>query len=280
MKTLAPVDFKAVAAKGCFVYCYLRSKDTATAKAGTPYYIGIAYAKNLNQRARRPFNKDHSCAVPGNPTLVRVLRSGLEHKESCRWERFYIAHYGHKLTGGILRNINGGGDGNYDPTGVIGAKIGEANRRRVFTPEMRANLGRAHKGKTISAEHREALSRALKGVPHSPEHNAKKSLALKGRPGQPLSAETRAKLSTARKGVAKSSEHKAKISAAHKGKPKSESAKEAMSAAAKARCERTLAELLSYLDDVSVADFRAMTSWGRSQTLKKAKAIKSVKKAA
>ena len=31
---------------------------------------------------------------------------------------------------------------------------------------------------------------------------------------------------------------------------------------------------------VSVADFRAMTTWGRSQTMKKAKAIKAAKEAA
>ena len=42
MKTLKPVDFKAVAAKGAFVYCYLRSKNSKTAKAGSPYYIGLS----------------------------------------------------------------------------------------------------------------------------------------------------------------------------------------------------------------------------------------------
>ena len=50
---LQPVDFKAVAAKGAYVYCYLREHDR------TPYYVGISENKN----GRRPYEL-HSCWHP------------------------------------------------------------------------------------------------------------------------------------------------------------------------------------------------------------------------
>jgi hypothetical protein len=173
MKTLAPVDFKAVAAEGCFVYCYLRSRNTETAKAGTPYYIGIAYAKDLRQRAQRPFRKEHSCTVPGNPALIRVLRSGLDYNQVCQWERFYIAHYGHKLTGGILWNINGGGEGCYDPTGVIGAKISKSKAGRPCPQHQRERISRSLTGRTQPKELVERRKASRQGYRHASDVIAK-----------------------------------------------------------------------------------------------------------
>ena len=99
MTSLKPVDFKAVAAKGAFVYCYLRAD-------GTPYYVGFA------STATRPFGK-HECAVPRkNRERVRVLRSGLSNFDGFKWEMFFIARYGRKDIGtGILRNQTAGGEG-------------------------------------------------------------------------------------------------------------------------------------------------------------------------
>lgn len=97
---LTPVDFKAVAAKGCFVYCYLRED-------GSPYYIGIA------SDPRRPVHWDHSCAVPTDRSFVRVLKSGLTVDEVREYEKFYIARYKRIKDGGILENKALGGQGAY-----------------------------------------------------------------------------------------------------------------------------------------------------------------------
>ena len=116
---LTPVDFKAVAAKGCYVYCYLRED-------GTPYYVGVGTTPY------RPF-QEHSCPNPRYDALIRVMRSGCaDWAEAAKWEQFYIARYGRKNNGtGILRNLTDGGEG------VKGL---------VFTEEHRANLSRGISG--------------------------------------------------------------------------------------------------------------------------------------
>ena len=105
LMNLQPVDFKAVAAKGCFVYCYLRTN-------GSPYYIGISSNAERPFRLKKPKTKNIIRPIPDRPELVRVLRSGLSWEESQQWECFYIARYGRKDLGtGILRNRTAGGDG-------------------------------------------------------------------------------------------------------------------------------------------------------------------------
>ena len=97
---LTPVDFKAVAAKGAYVYCYLREHDR------TPYYVGIS------KRSVRPTEQHKGQHLPVYDALIRVLKSGLTEKEAKEYERFYIARYGRKdTTGGLLRNRTNGGDG-------------------------------------------------------------------------------------------------------------------------------------------------------------------------
>jgi hypothetical protein len=132
---LKPVDFKAVAKHGCFVYCYLDENLK-------PYYIGIG------TRWNRPFTA-HTCQIPPAERIV-LLRSGLTKPEAVDWEEFYIARYGRKQDGGILENK---------------AKRG-ANKGCNFqrSDEYKAKLSAALKGRNHSAETRARISAAKKGI--------------------------------------------------------------------------------------------------------------------
>lgn len=126
------VNYKEVADKGWFVYCYLRVSNW------TPYYIGIS------STAHRPTAKNHTCVVPKNPVRIRMMRSGLTEEEAKEWEMFYIAHYGRKDIGtGILRNLTDGGEGRTGGPDMIraAAKYGfEFNEWQAFSPTRRAAI--------------------------------------------------------------------------------------------------------------------------------------------
>jgi hypothetical protein len=273
MKTLAPVDFKAVAAEGCFVYCYLRSKDSATAKQGTPYYVGIS------KRARRPIEPHDSCPVPADRKFIRLMRSELTWEQACEWERIYIKRYGRKCLGtGILRNQNDGGEGNPNLSAevkrLIGQKSGAARVGIEFSASHRANLSAALKGVPKSPEHAAAVGAALRGISRNPESIEKMRQTKTGQKqsadhiearrrgmlGHVVTDQTRAKLSAALRGRTFSEETlqrmsdsakrrkppsektRAKLSAAGKGKPKSA---EHVKAAAAARKEAAAARRLA-----------------------------------
>jgi hypothetical protein len=87
-----------------YVYAYIRSKDSATAKAGTPYYIG----KGKGDRA---FAK-HSISVPKDKSKIIFLETKLSDVGACSIERRLIKWWGRKdLKTGILLNKTDGGDG-------------------------------------------------------------------------------------------------------------------------------------------------------------------------
>jgi len=122
---LKPVDFKAIGKRGCFVYAYLRAKDSENGAAGSPYYIGLA------SRHDRPFGP-HTCHLPKRRELAVCLRSGLTRGEAADAEAALIQHYGRiDLGTGILRNLKEGGDmgGIYGPE--VREKITQANLRRA-----------------------------------------------------------------------------------------------------------------------------------------------------
>ena len=154
MKGLKPVDFKAVAAKGAFVYCYLR-------KDGTPYYVGMA------SFAKRPFER-HSVAKPSDRSLIRVLRSGLSTFDAFKWEMFYIHHFGRKDLGtGILRNLTDGGEG------CTGHKQSQEHKERIASAVKDQHAKEKAAGKSrASSLQRQRSSEVNKGKPLSDQHKA------------------------------------------------------------------------------------------------------------
>ena len=186
MKTLAPVDFKAVAAEGCFVYCYLRVD-------GSPYYIGIA------KKASRPKDR-HNWRPPSCPSRIRVMRRGLTWAAAQQWERFYIARYGRKDIGtGILRNLTDGGEGS-------AGRVRSEAERRVISEKAKARQNdpewrKAHPPKSGFKMNEEfcrtaSLAQKRRYLSMSPEEKAEQSERLRLRVS---SQEVREKMSRTHK---------------------------------------------------------------------------------
>jgi hypothetical protein len=89
---------------GHYVYAYLRSKDSTTAKRNTPYYIG----KGKDARAVTR----HTCSIPAEYTRIIIITQGLTEIGALAIERRLIRWYGRKNNKtGILVNLTDGGEG-------------------------------------------------------------------------------------------------------------------------------------------------------------------------
>jgi len=165
--------------EGFYVYAYLRSKDSKTAKAGTPYYIGKG--KDCRATGR------HSCPIPKDHTNIVILEQRLTDIGSLGIERRMIEWYGRKDLGtGILHNRTSGGDG---ASGAVrspitrskmaAGKIGNKHSKGVVrTPEQCAAIGARSKTKH-SIEQNLNHSITMKGRKHSDDHKLAKSIAFK-----------------------------------------------------------------------------------------------------
>ena len=88
-----------------YVYFYLRSKDSKTAKAGTPYYVG----KGCKNRYKS-FHGKH-ISIPEESKIL-IVDQELTELQAFILERYYIRWFGRKDLGtGILRNRTEGGEG-------------------------------------------------------------------------------------------------------------------------------------------------------------------------
>jgi len=155
---LKPVDFKAVAAQGCFVYAYLRCKDGKHGKKFTPYYVGISTAVTQHNRRWRPFSSHPGHHIPADVAFVRVLKSGLTKSEAERWEMLFIDHYQRAVDGGMLHNKNNGGGSN---TGFKHS----LERRLQVSEQMKGNQNT--KGRKLDSWHVEILRQNGKALDHA-----------------------------------------------------------------------------------------------------------------
>lgn len=129
-----------------YVYAYLRSKDTETAKAGTPYYIG----KGKDQRAIR---WHPGVSVPKDRSKIVFIEQNLTNVGACAIERRLIRWYGRKDLGtGILHNRTHGADGGK----------GGSPKGRVFSEKMRKKLSEAGYRRRDSDEVKKRKSEAAK----------------------------------------------------------------------------------------------------------------------
>lgn len=135
-----------------YVYAYIRTKDSNTAKAGTPYYIGKG--KQYRYLAK------HSVSIPKDINYIVFLEKNLSDVGACALERKYIEWYGRKDLGtGILHNRTSGGDGT--------CNISEEHRKKLSNSGSRNGMF----GRKRTAAEKKAMSR--EGKPHSEETKSK-----------------------------------------------------------------------------------------------------------
>jgi group I intron endonuclease len=137
------------------------------------------------------------------------------------------------------------------------AKLADGNRRRVFTPEMRANYSASQRNR-ITPEYRKELSVRAKAQ-QTPEMRTRLSEALKGRR---LTPEHRAKIMASHPGM--SPEHKAKLLAINTGRVKTPEELAKLSAANKGKIvtPETRAKLSKSRKAMDTPEYRAKVSAG------------------
>jgi hypothetical protein len=170
-----------------YVYVYIRSKDSTTAKAGTPYYVGKG-------KGRRRF-ESHVVTIPNIKYNVIVFDKLLE-MGAFIIERKLIRWYGRKDLGtGILHNRTDGGDGGAGrrdaPETIEKRRISNTGKKRSLKAKKRMStaqqsIQRTGKknsffGKTHTDSTREIMSLAKKGKTYEEIMGTEKATEMRRR---------------------------------------------------------------------------------------------------
>jgi hypothetical protein len=156
-----------------YTYAFLRSKDSASGKKGSPYYIG----KGSGNRA---WSKTRKIRLPVDKKCIVFLRSNLTEREAFGWEIFYIAWYGRIDNGtGILRNLTDGGEGasGFNMPKEAVERIAVLNRGLKRSAEAKAKMSAAKMGERhfrwgqkMPQETKERMSESAKLRNQRPEY--------------------------------------------------------------------------------------------------------------
>lgn len=145
-----------------YIYAYLRAKDSETAKAGTPYYIG----KGKGDRAYGA----HHIPVPKEKSRIILLEMNLTELGAFALERRLIKWWGRKdLRTGILINRTDGGEG---PSGAIRSEITRSKISKALlgkpSPKSKYEKSSSYRpstlGKVWSQEERNRISKNTIGT--------------------------------------------------------------------------------------------------------------------
>lgn len=218
-----------------YVYAYLRSNESITAKIGTPYYIG----KGIGNRAFTT----HSSPVPKDKSCIIFIKENLTEQEAHSLEIALISKYGRKDLGtGILHNRTNGGEGISNPSVATREKLAYAKRnesaetrlkrsiaaknriRAPLSEETKQKISEANKGKVRTEKTKELMSALKKGKPLSTEHKEKISISVKGKI---VTIAQRKKISESLVGRKHSADHILKNSESKKDIPWSKARREA-----------------------------------------------------
>jgi hypothetical protein len=149
-----------------YVYAYLRSKDSLTANAGTPYYIGKGKCNRAWVIDRN--GRHGSVFMPPNKDNIVILETKLTEIGAFALERRLIQWWGRKdANTGILENRSDGGQG---PSGIIrSAELrkklsGEGNHfyQKKHTDETKKKMSAAGK-KRVGNKSSKVDTRKFKG---------------------------------------------------------------------------------------------------------------------
>ena len=205
-----------------YVYYYLRSQDTETARAGTPYYVGEGKGTRIK-------DKSHNVIVPQDETFRVKIAENLTKEQAQSIEILHITLWGRKDLGtGILHNKTAGGDGVTGHSDETRQKMREKKLGRKFTMSEahKAAISKSRMGHAVSEETREKIREKRKNqvIPkHSEETKQRMSEMRMGENnpmyGKEFSEEHRRRLSESKKGIIFSEERRRNISESLKGKP-------------------------------------------------------------
>jgi hypothetical protein len=139
------------------VYGYLRAKDSGTAKAGTPYYIGIgnSHTRAFQEHTRGgKRSKVHNVPVPKNEALIRQFGVFPNRAAAAKREQELIARFGRKGIDdkGILLNRSIGGE-----ESALGVKRSAAVRRKLSESAKERDAVKALKAQRESVAKKKAL---------------------------------------------------------------------------------------------------------------------------
>lgn len=161
------------------VYCYCLIDP----RSGLPRYIGIS--KKVDFRVRDHLStskheKNHKAnwlkqlAREGLVPEVRIFNECATLEEAQRWERFWIAT-GREAYSWPLTNLNSGGEGQFNPSPDVRARMSDAAVSRWQNPEYRARQSEALRKMRNDPDVRARRDEALRPLYDDVEWRARQS---------------------------------------------------------------------------------------------------------